>query len=139
MSNNQGTGQSGSKNAAIPSSSANAGGAASATAGAANAEATGAQANQANNDLNVLFQSKDAQTMISVLKDMGIDDYEPRVVYQLLEFSYRYTTNLLEDAKAFSVHASKKTIDSEDIKMAIKSKVDYSFTTTPPRDVGHFR
>lgn len=46
-----------------------------------------------------------------------------------------YSTNLLEDAKAFSVHAGKKTIDSEDIKMAIKSKVDYSFTTTPPRDV----
>jgi histone H3/H4 len=42
---------------------------------------------------------------------------------------------LLEDAKAFSNHAGKKTIDSEDIKMAIKSKVDYSFTTTPPRDV----
>ena len=46
-----------------------------------------------------------------------------------------YITNLLEDAKAFSNHAGKKTIDSEDIKMAIKSKVDYSFTTTPPRDV----
>jgi hypothetical protein len=42
---------------------------------------------------------------------------------------------LIEDAKAFSTHANKKTIDSEDIKMAIKSKVDYSFTTTPPRDV----
>lgn len=42
---------------------------------------------------------------------------------------------MLDDAKAFSNHACKKTIDSEDIKMAIKSKVDYSFTTTPPRDV----
>ncbi len=36
----------------------------------------------------VLTQSKDAQTMISVLKDMGIDEFEPRVVNQLLEFSY---------------------------------------------------
>jgi hypothetical protein len=36
----------------------------------------------------VLMQSKDAQTMISVLKDMGIDEFEPRVVNQLLEFSY---------------------------------------------------
>ena len=34
-------------------------------------------------------QSKDAQTMISALKDMGIEDFEPRVVNQLLEFSYR--------------------------------------------------
>ena len=84
---------------------------------------------------NVLYQSKDAQTMIAVLKDMGIEDFEPRVVSQLLEFSYRYTTNLLDDAKAFSTHAGKKTIDSEDIKMAIRSKVDFSFTTTPPRDL----
>ena len=50
-------------------------------------------------------------------------------------FSKGYVTNLLEDAKAFSNHAGKKSIDSDDIKMAIKSKVDYSFTTTPPRDV----
>ena len=38
---------------------------------------------------NVLTQSKDFQTMVSVLKDMGVEDYEPRVINQLLEFSYR--------------------------------------------------
>jgi hypothetical protein len=37
---------------------------------------------------DVLSQSKDAQTMIGVLKDMGIDEYEPKIVNQLLEFSY---------------------------------------------------
>ena len=37
---------------------------------------------------DVLIQSKDAQTMVSVLKDMGIDEFEPRVINQLLEFSY---------------------------------------------------
>lgn len=42
-----------------------------------------------NNNPNVLHQSKDAQTIISVLKDMGIDEFEPRVINQLLEFSYR--------------------------------------------------
>ena len=42
---------------------------------------------------------------------------------------------MLEDARAFSSHAGKKTIDSEDIKMSIKSKVDFSFTTTPPREL----
>lgn len=110
-----------SSNTASTSSSANTGTTASLSA------------NEKQND--VLSQSKDAQTMICVLKDMGIDEYEPKIVNQLLEFSYRYITNLLEDAKAFSNHASKKNIDSEDIKMAIKSKVDYSFTTTPPRDL----
>ena len=32
---------------------------------------------------------KDAQVMVAILKDMGIHDFEPRVVNQMLEFSYR--------------------------------------------------
>jgi hypothetical protein len=48
----------------------------------------------------VLLQSKDAQTMISVLKDMGIDEFEPRVINQLLEFSYSKFYILIQ----FNVH-----------------------------------
>ena len=33
---------------------------------------------------------KDGQVMISILKDMGINEFEPRVVNQMLEFSYRW-------------------------------------------------
>lgn len=118
--------------------STNASNAASKSAMQANtgSSASGAQQNDpCLNGGDILSQSKDVQTMISVLKDMGIEEFEPRVINQLLEFSYRYITNLLEDARAFSNHAGKKNIDSEDIKMAIKSKVDYTFTTTPPRDL----
>ena len=32
---------------------------------------------------------KDAQVIISIMKDMGITDYEPKVINQLLEFTYR--------------------------------------------------
>ena len=32
---------------------------------------------------------KEAQVMTAVLKDMGITDYEPGVVNQMLEFTYR--------------------------------------------------
>jgi len=32
---------------------------------------------------------KDGQVMISILKDMGITEYEPRVINQMLEFSYK--------------------------------------------------
>ena len=49
----------------------------------------GSNTNPSQAQIDVLSQSKDAQTMISVLKDMGIDDYEPKIVNQLLEFSYR--------------------------------------------------
>ncbi|TMS14258.1 Transcription initiation factor TFIID subunit 9 [Larimichthys crocea] len=31
---------------------------------------------------------KDAQVMIQILKDMGITEYEPRVINQMLEFTY---------------------------------------------------
>lgn len=32
---------------------------------------------------------KDAQVIVAILRDMGISDYEPRVINQLLEFTYR--------------------------------------------------
>jgi hypothetical protein len=32
---------------------------------------------------------KDAQVIMSIMKDMGINEYEPRVINQLLEFTYR--------------------------------------------------
>ncbi|KAK5917656.1 hypothetical protein CgunFtcFv8_002480 [Champsocephalus gunnari] len=47
---------------------------------------------------------KDAQVMIQILKDMGITEYEPRVINQMLEFTYRYC------------------------------RMDQSFTSPPPRD-----
>lgn len=31
---------------------------------------------------------KDAQVIMSILKDLGIQEYEPRVINQLLEFCY---------------------------------------------------
>ena len=37
---------------------------------------------------SLFSQSKDAQTMINVLKDMGIEEFEPKVINQLLELSY---------------------------------------------------
>jgi hypothetical protein len=32
---------------------------------------------------------KDAQVIMSIMKDMGIQEYEPHVINQLLEFTYR--------------------------------------------------
>lgn len=31
---------------------------------------------------------KDAQVIMSILKELGVTDYEPRVINQLLEFTY---------------------------------------------------
>ena len=81
---------------------------------------------------------KDAQVMVAILKDMGINDFEPRVINQMLEFSYRYddqldkypdtcdryVTGILEDARVYSSHARKKTLDTEDVKLAVQLAAD---------------
>ena len=49
-----------------------------------------------------------------------------------------YLTDVLDDAKLCSSHANKKSIDLDDIKMAIQFKLDHSYTNPPPRDVCSF-
>jgi len=78
---------------------------------------------------------KDAQVMVAILKDMGITDYEPRVINQMLEFSYRYVTNVLDEAKAVSNHARKKTVDVDDVKLAVQMYADQNLTSPPTRDI----
>ena len=37
---------------------------------------------------------KDAQVMMAILKEMGVTEYEPRVINQMLEFTYsKYELN----------------------------------------------
>lgn len=77
---------------------------------------------------------KDAQMMAQILKDMGITEYEPRVINQMLEFAFRYVTTILDDAKIYSSHAKKATVDADDVRLAIQCRADQSFTSPPPRD-----
>ena len=39
---------------------------------------------------------RDAQIMGSILKDMGVSDYEPRLINQMLEFVYSTSCDILE-------------------------------------------
>ncbi|XP_050410634.1 transcription initiation factor TFIID subunit 9B [Patella vulgata] len=78
---------------------------------------------------------RDAQIMAAILKDMGVLEYEPRIINQMLEFTYRYVTDILDDAKIYSAHANKKTIDVDDVKIAVQCRMDHSFTSPPPRDL----
>ncbi|XP_044538425.1 transcription initiation factor TFIID subunit 9B [Gracilinanus agilis] len=72
--------------------------------------------------------------MAQILKDMGITDYEPKVINQMLEFAFRYVTTILDDAKIYSSHAKKATVDADDVRLAIQCRSDQSFTSPPPRD-----
>ena len=46
-----------------------------------------------------------------------------------------YITEMLDDAKVYSAHANKKSIDVDDVKLAVQCKLDHSFTNPPPREV----
>lgn len=108
--------------------------AAAAAAGSATASSTPATVVAGQSTLPKVTP-KDGQVIAAILKDMGIVEYEPRVIHQLLEFSYRYVTSLLEDAQVFSAYSKKKNIDIEDIRLAVQMQVDKMFTSPPPRDL----
>ncbi|KAK4270955.1 hypothetical protein QN277_019719 [Acacia crassicarpa] len=78
---------------------------------------------------------RDAKIVKSLLKSMGVEDYEPRVIHKFLELWYRYVVEVLTDAQVYSEHASKSAIDCDDVKLAIQSKVNFSFSQPPPREV----
>ncbi|XP_051152092.1 transcription initiation factor TFIID subunit 9 [Andrographis paniculata] len=78
---------------------------------------------------------RDAKIVKELLKSMNVEDYEPRVVNQFLELWYRYAVDVLTDAQIYSEHAGKSGIDSDDVKLAIQSKVNFSFAQPPPREV----
>lgn len=73
--------------------------------------------------------------MISILRDLGIQDYDPGVLTQMLEFSYRYISNILEDARVYSNHARKRMVDLEDVKLAVQVNTEQTVTGAPTREV----
>jgi len=78
---------------------------------------------------------KDGQVIIAIMNELGIHDYEPAVVTQLLEFVYRYVTDLVDDAAKMSQYAAKNQIDGDDMRLAIQMAVDKSMSGPPPRDI----
>ncbi|KAK7325072.1 hypothetical protein VNO77_29131 [Canavalia gladiata] len=82
-----------------------------------------------------LTMPRDAKIVKTLLKSMGVDDYEPRVIHKFLELWYRYVVDVLTDAQVYSEHAAKPAIDCDDVKLAIQSKVNFSFSQPPPREV----
>ncbi|PKI71671.1 transcription initiation factor TFIID subunit 9-like [Punica granatum] len=78
---------------------------------------------------------RDARIVKSLLESMGVEEYQPRVVHQFLELWYGYVVDLLSDAQVYSEHAGKDGIDCDDVKLAIHSKANFSFSQPPPREV----
>ncbi|KAL1451704.1 hypothetical protein WDU94_006059 [Cyamophila willieti] len=78
---------------------------------------------------------RDAQVIVNMFQEAGIKNYDPRCVQQMLEFVNNYTTTILEDSRVYANHAKKKTVDLDDIKLAVTNQLSGSFAKPPPREV----
>lgn len=78
---------------------------------------------------------RDARVMAQLLKSMGVEEYQPRVLNQLLEFMYRYVSEVLQDGLMYAEHAGRQELSVDDVQLAVQARVNSSFTQPPPREL----
>ena len=67
-----------------------------------------------------------------------IQDAHPAVLHQLLEFSHRYTSQVLSDALVYAEHAGRAgKIEMEDVSLAVQARVGWEFGGRVPKEVRH--
>lgn len=74
--------------------------------------------------------------MQQLLRSMNVDEYEPRVVNMLMDFMYRYVTDVLLDAEVFSEHLGKPAghVDLAGLLLAVQSRTHHAFVQPPPQE-----
>eukprot|EP00040_Diaphanoeca_grandis_P021384 m.113952 g.113952 ORF g.113952 m.113952 type:complete len:258 (-) comp28312_c1_seq1:50-823(-) len=79
-----------------------------------------------------------AKEVVTILNAMGITDYDHKVVPQLLEFCYKYVSDVLEDATRYGEHRTRGNVEvkltKDDLKLAVQARVDFSCSGPPPRE-----
>jgi len=78
-------------------------------------------------------QQPDAAARLrTLLTSMGVHDYEPRVVHQLLEFQQTYLTEIFEDGAIYAEHAGRPgQLECEDVQLATRLRAAIFQTTAP--------
>jgi transcription initiation factor TFIID subunit 9B len=65
-----------------------------------------------------------------------VQDAQPGVLHQLLEFAHRYTAQILNDALAYADHAGRAgKIELDDITLAVQARVGWELGGRIPKDV----
>jgi len=66
----------------------------------------------------------------------SVQDAQPGVLHQLLEFSNRYTQQVLTDAKVYADHAGRQDkVEIEDVVLAVQARVGWEFGGRVPAEV----
>ena len=65
-----------------------------------------------------------------------VQDAQPGVLHQLLEFSHRYTAQVLSDALVYAEHAGRSgKVEMEDVVLAVQARVGWEFGGRVPKEV----
>ncbi|VVT57395.1 uncharacterized protein SAPINGB_P005674 [Magnusiomyces paraingens] len=89
---------------------------------------------------------RDVRLLHLILASMGVTSYEDRVPLQLMDFAYRFTHGILQDALIYNDHAhssitpaglgpAQKPLTTEDVRLAIAARLNYQFKPAPPKEM----
>jgi transcription initiation factor TFIID subunit 9B len=96
---------------------------------------------------------RDVRLLHLILASMGVTSYQDRVPLQIMDFAYRYTHGVLQDALYYNDHAhgsssgnsaniqaaglgpSNAPLTVEDIRLAVAARVNYQFKPVPPKEL----
>ncbi len=80
---------------------------------------------------------RDERRMHALLASMGVDDYEPRVLHQLLEYKHRYCAEVFSDSAQYAEHAGRAgRIEAEDVLLSARLQ-EAASQPAPPQLVRH--
>jgi histone H3/H4 len=66
-----------------------------------------------------------------------VQDAQPGVLHQLLEFSHRYTVQVLSDALGYAEHAGRSNkVELDDVTLAVQARVGWELGGRIPKEVG---
>ncbi|KAH0840086.1 transcription initiation factor IID, 31kD subunit-domain-containing protein [Lanmaoa asiatica] len=66
-----------------------------------------------------------------------VQDAQPGVLHQLLEFAHRYTTQVLSDAQVYAEHGGRSgvtRIEMDDVVLAVQARVGWEFGGRVPKE-----
>lgn len=65
-----------------------------------------------------------------------VQDAQPGVLHQLLEFSHRYTSQVLSDALVYAEHAGRPNkVELDDVVLGVQARVGWEFGGRIPKEV----
>ncbi|KAI5186892.1 hypothetical protein NEHOM01_1781 [Nematocida homosporus] len=76
---------------------------------------------------------RDAKIISLILRSVGIEECEPKVILQFLEVAYKYFVEIVDDALLYAEQMGRSTPNGNDIKLAIQTKIGKYFVPPPPR------